>query len=175
MARASFKKRSGTPIGDLVYLLMLWTWMKVDSIGMFARESLKAFSLAQKDALYGLMNREDLNWRRLHYQLAMQAVRSIKAKRESSAFVLDDSIKMRSGKRMPGASSHFDHTCGRCVMGQQVLTLALSCSEGFVPLDNELYISKVKIQALNEPFKDAIPVEHCALCKFTIPLWCRAC
>jgi len=154
LARAGFKKRSGTPISDLVYLLMLWTWLKVDSIGMFARESLKAFSFAQKDALYGLMNREDLNWRRLHYQLAMQAVRSIKAKRESSAFVLDDSIKMRSGKRMPGVSSHFDHTSGRCVMGQQVLTLALSSPEGFVPLDNELYISKVKIQALNEPFKD---------------------
>jgi hypothetical protein len=47
LARAGFKKRSGTPIGELVHLLMLWTWLKVGSIGMFARESLKTFSLAQ--------------------------------------------------------------------------------------------------------------------------------
>jgi DDE superfamily endonuclease len=104
------------------------------------------------------MNREDLNWRRLHYQLAMPAVRSIKTKRETSAFVLDDSIKMRSGKRMPGVSSHFDHTSGRCVMGQQVLTLALNSPEGFAPLDCGLYISNVKVQALNEPFKDGCSV-----------------
>ena len=36
---------------------------------------------------------------------------------------MDDSIKVRHGKKMPGVSSHFDHTAGRKVMGQQVLTL----------------------------------------------------
>ncbi len=29
--------------------------------------------------------------------------------------------------------SYFDHTSGRHVMGQQVLTLGLSCENGFVP------------------------------------------
>jgi hypothetical protein len=36
----------------------------------------------------------------------------------TKAFVLDDSIKIRHGKKMPGVSSHFDHTLGRSVMGQ---------------------------------------------------------
>ncbi len=40
------------------------------------------------------------------------------------------------------------------MMGQQVLTLGLSCEDGFVPLDNELFTSQTKVQALPEPFKD---------------------
>jgi hypothetical protein len=49
----------------------------------------------------------------------------------AKAFVLDDSIKIRHGKKMPGVSSHFDHTLGRPVMGQQVLNLGYSCEHGF--------------------------------------------
>ena len=68
--RSGFRKRSGTPMHELVYGLMLWVWLKVDSIGMFARESLQTFSCAEKDALYDAMNREDVNWRHLHEQVA---------------------------------------------------------------------------------------------------------
>ncbi len=39
-------------------------------------------------------------------------------------------------------------------MGQQVLTLGLSCEQGFVPLDSELFISQTKAIELNEPFAD---------------------
>jgi hypothetical protein len=37
--RAGFRKRSGTPVHERVYCLMLWVWLKVDSIGLFARQS----------------------------------------------------------------------------------------------------------------------------------------
>jgi SRSO17 transposase len=100
------------------------------------------------------MNREDWNWRRLHREVARQAVREMKASSPSSAFVFDDSIRIRHGKKMPGVSSHFDHTSGRHVMGQQVLTLGLSCAEGFVPVDSELFISAVKAQGLHPAFRD---------------------
>jgi hypothetical protein len=39
-------------------------------------------------------------------------------------------------------------------MGQQVLTLGLSCDEGFVPLAGELFISQTKAIELHEPFDD---------------------
>ncbi len=35
-----------------------------------------------------------------------------------------------------------------------MLTLGLSCEDGFVPLDNELFTSQTKVQALATPFKD---------------------
>ena len=55
---------------------------------------------------------------------------------------------------MPGVSSHFDHTLGRLVMGQQVLNLGYSSEHGFVPLDSEIFISNVKAQGLHEDFQD---------------------
>lgn len=152
--RIGFPKRSGTSAHELVYCLMIWVWLKVDSIGMFARESLKTFSCAEKDALYAALNQEDWNWRHLHRDVARQAIRGAKTSSHIRAFVLDDSIQVRHGKKMPGVSSHFDHTSGRHIMGQQVLTLGMSGTEGFVPIDSELFISATKAQELHQPFRD---------------------
>jgi len=153
--RSGFSKRSGTPISDLVYILILWIWLKKDSIAMFAQESLQHFSKAEKDALYSTLNREDLNWRLLNLKVAIKAVQQMPSCTTPKAFVLDDSIKIRHGTKMPGVSSHFDHTLGRSVMGQQVLNLGLSCEHGYVPLDSEIFISDVKAQGLHQEFKDA--------------------
>ncbi|MCF6299327.1 MAG: transposase [Thiomicrorhabdus sp.] len=70
------------------------------------------------------------------------------------AYVLDDSIKKRRGKKMEGVSCHFDHTEGRHVMGQQVLTLGLVTEELFMPLDSQIYVSNSKVQGLIREFKD---------------------
>jgi len=153
--KSGFRKRSGTPISDLIYILVLWVWLKKDSIGMFAQESLLHFTSAEKDALYCTLNREDLNWRQLNLKVAIKAVQQMPPCITPKAFVLDDSIKIRHGKKMPGVSSHFDHTLGRSVMGQQVLNLGLSCEYGYVPLDSEIFISDVKAQGLHQEFKDA--------------------
>ncbi|MCK5359424.1 MAG: transposase [Gammaproteobacteria bacterium] len=150
LRRAGFNKRSGSPIGEVIFTLSLWLWLKKDSIGMFARDSLLGMG---KDVLYDTMNREDLNWRKCHELIAYQAVTSFR-KGIKKAFVVDDSVIQRFGKKMPGISSHFDHTTGRHMMGQQVLTLGLSCDDGFVPLDNELFTSQTKVQALVAPFRD---------------------
>lgn len=153
--KSCFTKRSGTPISDLVYILTLWVWLKKDSIAMFAQESLKYFTHAEKDALYSTLNREDLNWRQLNLKVAIKAVQQMPPCTTAKVFVLDDSIKIRHGKKMPGVSSHFDHTLGRSVMGQQVLNLGLSCEHGYIPLDSEIFISDVKAQGLHQEFKDA--------------------
>lgn len=154
LSRVGFQKRSGTPVNEVMFCLMLWVWLKSNSVAMFARESMSTFSAAGRDALYAAMNREDWNWRRLHLEIARKAVRLMCPAGSTKAFVLDDSIKIRHGKKMPGVSSHFDHTSGLHVMGQQVLTLGLSTACGFVPLDSELFISKVKAQTLRQPFVD---------------------
>ena len=120
---------------------------------MFARESLLSFSSAKKDVLYDLLNREDLNWRRLQLCTAKKLIRQ-EGKSKVRAFVVDDSGKVRRGKKMPGVSSHFDHLTGRCVMGQQVLTFGYASDSQFVPLDNELFISQIKAQPLTNKFKD---------------------
>ena len=154
LERCGFQKRSGVAVNEVVYALALWVWLKVNSVSLFSRESLGTFCAGGKDIMYEAMNREDWDWRALNLRVALQAARQLKRSGTPTAFVLDDSIKSRSGKKMPGVSSHFDHTTGRHVMGQQILTLGLSCAEGFVPLDSELYTSATKVQGLPMPFAD---------------------
>ncbi|WP_259365442.1 transposase [Colwellia sp. BRX10-3] len=55
-----------------------------------------------------------------------------------NVFVIDDTVKIRRGKKMPGVSSRFDYLTGQCVMGQQILTLGVASDEQFVPVDNEI-------------------------------------
>jgi hypothetical protein len=78
---------------------------------MFSRESLLSFSAAKKDALYDLLNREDLNWRKLQLLTAKKVIRDTNSS-TLRAFVVDDPVKIRRGKKMPGVSSHFDHLTG---------------------------------------------------------------
>jgi DDE superfamily endonuclease len=153
--RAGFKKRSGIDISEAVFLLLLWKWLNVASIAMFSRKALGVFSQAKKDVMYDLLKREDINWRELNSQTAKEVYRQNKlGNSRIRAFVLDDSIKTRKGKKMEGVSSHFDHVSGHHVMGQQVLTLGLVTEEAFLPVDSQLFVSKVKAQELVRDYKD---------------------
>ncbi len=153
--RAGFSKRSGVEISEAVFLLLLWKWLNMSSIAMFSRKALGVFSQARKDVMYDLLKREQINWRALNSQTAKAVYQQGNlASSRIKALVLDDSIKARSGKKMEGVSSHFDHVTGRHVMGQQVLTLGLATEETFLPLDSQIFISQVKARELINPYAD---------------------
>lgn len=153
--RAGFTKRSGIGITEAVFLLLLWKWLNMSSIAMFSRKALRTFSKARKDVMYDLLKREEINWRTLNTQAAKAVyLHNRLAGSRVKAFVLDDSIKTRRGKKMEGVSSHFDHVTGRHVMGQQVLTLGLATDEAFLPLDSQIYMSQVKARELIKPYQD---------------------
>lgn len=76
---------------------MLWVWLKVNSVAMFSRDALLSFSATKKDALYDLLNREDVDWRKLQLLTAKKVLKTNKQS-SLSAFVVDDSVKMRRGK-----------------------------------------------------------------------------
>jgi len=152
---AGFTKRSGIEITEAVFLLLLWKWLNMSSIAMFSKKALRTFSMARKDVMYDLLKREQINWRVLNSQTAKAVYQQNKLiVSRVKAFVLDDSIKIRCGKKMEGVSSHFDHVTGRHVMGQQVLTLGLATEEAFLPLDSQIYISQVKARELIHPYED---------------------
>jgi len=64
---------------------------------MFTRECLQGG--VGRDVLYDTMNREDLNWRKFHEQVAHKTVRTFKASGKK-AYVVDDSVKQRFGKKL---------------------------------------------------------------------------
>lgn len=155
IGKAGFSKRSGTGINEVVYLLLIWRWLNVPSISVFAQRAIGLFSQAKKDVLYDLLKREDINWREFNLQTAKRVYSKHSLETDSlKAFVLDDSIKARRGKHMEGVSSHFDHVSNTSVTGHQVLTLGLSTEEAFLPLDSQLSISNVKAHGLFAAFRD---------------------
>lgn len=177
LQRSGFHKRSGIEVSPVLYCLTMWVWLKSSSVSLFARDCLHTFCAAGKDVLYEAMNREDWNWRALHLRVARKALQHLDLPGSVKAFVLDDTIKIRSGKKMPGISSHFDHTTGRHVMGQQVLTLGLSCAQGFVPIDSELFTGKTNVVDLPVPFRDGRSItaqRHRAALRQTKPEMARA-
>ena len=154
--KSGFKKRSGVPVTEAIFLLMLWKWINVSSIAVFCRRSLNTFSTAKKDVMYDLLKREDADWRSLNSQTAKAVYSGCGlASSRLKVFVLDDTMKGRRGKKMEGVSCHFDHTEGRYLMGQQVLTLGLATEDHFLPLDSQLYISQSKPHGLIREFNDA--------------------
>ena len=134
---------------------MVWKWLHVSSIAVFCRSALSLFSRAKKDVLYDFLKREDIHWRKLNLHTARELYRQHALHHSQvRAYVLDDSIKARRGKKMEDVSSHYDHTTNRHVMGQQVLTLGLASEEAFVPLDSQIYVSSKKAQTLNRRHTD---------------------
>ena len=152
---AGFAKRSGFAVTETVFVLMVWKWLNVSSIAIFCRNALSLFSRAKKDMLYDFLKREDIHWRTFNLHTAREVYRQQGLTHSQvKAFVLDDSIKTRRGKKMEDVSSHYDHTTHRHVMGEQVLTLGLATEEAFLPLDSQIYISSKKAQPLNRRHKD---------------------
>ena len=151
---AGFSKRHGIEVTETVFVLMVWKWLNVSSVAMFCRNALGMFSRAKKDVLYDFLKREDINWRKFNMDTAKEVCKQQGlGDSRVKAFVLDDSVKARRGKKMEGVSSHYDHVTNRHVMGQQVLTLGLATDETFLPLDSQLYVSRTKAQALNRSYE----------------------
>ena len=100
-----------------------------------------------------ILNREDLDWRKLQL-LTVKKVLKTSGKNKLNAFVIDDTVKTRRDKKMPGVLNHCDHLTARCVMGQKIVTLGVANDEQFVPVDNGIFINQRKEQALDYQFND---------------------
>ena len=149
------EKRTGYPVKQVVFTLLVWVFLDSYSIRSFMGNLVSNFFTGGKDVLYDFLKREDINWR----SVSMSITKEIYAKNNlvnepEIAFVVDDSIKQRSGKKVEGVSSHFDHTTGRCVMGQQLVQLGLTWSGGYIPVDSQIYIGNKHTQLLNSEFAD---------------------
>lgn len=152
----SKNRRSGYGIERIIYVLLIWAFLKNNSIKMFVDKSLSFFFNGGKDTLYGTMRDEEINWRQISLSTAKEIyVQNNLSSEKETAFVFDDTIKKRSGKTVEGISSHFEHTEGRNVMGHQILELGFAFKDGFLPLDRQIFIGETRTHLLNREFKNA--------------------
>jgi DDE superfamily endonuclease len=129
--------------------LLVWPVLKLSSIHCFCSELcqyLKANAqrpARPEDIIYEFWSNEDINWRGWAREASRRVATEVQlgsvAKR---AFVTDDSIRKRRGKKVEGSSRHYDHTSGTTVAGHQILELGLAGENGFLPVDRQHYMSE---------------------------------
>ena len=95
------------------------------------------------DILYSVMRQEGINWRKMSSELSKNVFsENDLGPAHKRAFVVDDSIKARRGKKVEGSSQHWDHTEGRAIQGHQVVELGMAGENGFLPVARQLFMGK---------------------------------
>ena len=140
-------KTRGFDLKQVMFSILIWPLLNVNSLHFFCGNRLSAFLKGGKDVLYTFLNRQTINWRGYRLHVAKQFYKKHELEREPiRAATFDDTIKHRRGKNVSATSSHFDHTLGKHVMGQQVLEMGLSTPKVYASLDSQIYISEKKVQ-----------------------------
>ena len=156
LAGALSRKRrgDGEPLGHVLCALLTWPLLGLSSIHCLCAQ-LGQILQGQLSVLYDFLGREDICWRGLSSQLARRMIQDNElGPRRHRAFVVDDSVKARSGRKVEGTSCHFDHTEGKTIRGHQVLQLGLAAQGGFVPVEAQIVMSDVHPVDKQKPFKD---------------------
>jgi hypothetical protein len=150
------RRRDGEPLGNLLCALLTWPLLGLQSIHCFCAE-LGQILQGKVSVLYDFLGREDVSWRGLSSQVARRVIQDNDlGPRRHRAFVVDDSVQARAGRKVEGTSCHFDHTEGKTIRGHQVLQLGLASEQGFVPVDAQIVMSDVHPvdKRPDKPFKD---------------------
>lgn len=148
------RRRDGEPLSNVLCALLVWPLLTVKSIHCFCAE-LGQILKGHASVLYDFLGREDICWRGLTSQVARRVLQDNEiGPPKQRAFVVDDSLKARSGRKVEGTSCHFDHTEGKTIKGHQVLQLGVAGEKGFVPLEVQIVMSQSNPVDKNKPFRD---------------------
>jgi len=150
------RRTDGEPLANLLCALLVWPLLQVKSIHCFCAELCQILR-GKVSVLYDFLGREDVNWRGLSSQLARRIFQQNDiGPRRARAFVVDDSIQARAGRKVEGTSCHYDHTQGKTVKGHQILQLGLAGEKGFLPVEVQIVMSDANPvdKPEDKPFKD---------------------
>jgi len=150
------RRRDGEPLANVLCALLVWPLLTLKSIHCFCAQ-LGQILQGQAGVLYDFLGREDICWRGLSSQVARRVLQENElGSPKQRAFVVDDSVQARAGRKVEGTSCHYDHTEGKTVKGHQVLQLGLAAETGFVPLEAQIVMSQSQPvdKPAHKPFKD---------------------
>jgi hypothetical protein len=146
MGRA--RRSDGVPLAQILMTLLVWPVLKLSSVHCFCCELCQYLKLngrrpaRPEDIIYDFWDNEDINWRGWARDASRRIASTVDLGNvKKRAFVADDTIEKRRGKKVEGTSRHFDHTSGTTVAGNQVLELGMAGENGFHPVDRQHYMS----------------------------------
>ena len=155
--RMGFTKRSGDSIEAILYTLFLMPLLQVQSIHFLFEKQLTTLLNGGKDVVYGFMKNQSVNWSLFTMKISHKLYTLLKWDTPTdtkTAFIVDDSLDERYGKKVEATSLHYDHNKGVSIKAHQFLQLGLSYSGGFLPLIGHIFVGKKKRSELSKEFND---------------------
>ena len=157
LKRLGFEKRSGDSIEALLYTLFLMPLLQLRSIYALFDTGFPTLLKGSKDVIYDFMKNQSVNWSLFTLKLAHKFCGLLgweKATEGPTAFVADDTLDERFGRKVEATSLHWDHNKGVSIKGHQFLQLGLANTNGFLPLLGHIFVGKKKRSQQSKEFKD---------------------
>ena len=150
------KKKFGADIPQILFVILICPIVKANSMWAFCSEFLDQLSIGAKDVIYRFLRREDIRWahllKRLAKSFALEHPECFEDE-DACAFVVDDSLKPRTGK-VEASASHWDHNKKQAIRSHQVLSLGIAFGRGFIPLFTQICTGSKKRQQRAKKFQD---------------------
>ncbi len=140
------RRSDAVELPQILITLLVWPVLKSASIHCFCSQLChyikKGAQVIKRpaDVIYDFWGREDINWRKFATKASLRISKELNlGNPQDTAFVVDDSLKPRRGKKVEASSLHHDHNSGRTVQGHQLLELGIVGEGCFVPVDRQIY------------------------------------
>ncbi len=152
------RRSDAVELSQILITLLVWPVLRSNSIHCFCSELCQYIKKASRklkrsaDVIYDFWGREDINWRKFATKASVKISKHLDlGNPENLAFVVDDSLKPRRGKKVEATSLHHDHNSGKTLQGHQLLELGIVGEGSFVPVDRQIFTgSKNAIQKPKE-------------------------
>jgi hypothetical protein len=142
-------KEDGYKLTEIVTVMVLFPLMLLKTVNAFYKSQYEGITQMQKDVIYRLKNNEKMPWRRLLYGVCKKFQQLVNSKGEidsKSAFILDDTPDIRTGRRIENISFVHDHVGGKGKKGSKLgfkkLVLGYHDGKNILPLDFSIHSEK---------------------------------
>ena len=146
---ASAIKGDGYSITEIISVMVMFPLMLLKTVNAFYRSQYDGITQMQKDVIYRLKNNEKMPWRKLLYGVCKKFQQLVNPKGEiapNSAFILDDTPDIRTGRRIENISFVHNHVGGKGKTGSKLgfkkLVLGYHDGKNFLPLDFSIHSEK---------------------------------
>jgi hypothetical protein len=158
--QVGFKKQDGFSALEILTLMLILPLLLLKSVNALYHSDFQKLTNMKESCIYRLKDNEKMPWRQLLLIIAKQFQKLVNANKQlddKSAFILDDTILAKTGRKIEQISWVHDHVAGRksSKLGFKNLTLGLFDGKSFSPLDFTLQAEKPlkKARHRKEQFK----------------------
>ena len=145
LCRANINKKDGYHASHLLFMLIMLPLLKIQTVHTFCNKQWHQWSHVKKDTYYRFKKNITYRWRSFLNYVNQEIFKNIKLSQipqEELAFVIDDTILEKVGKKLENLSYIYDHNVGHSVLGYCIVTLGLFTGNAFYPIDFSYYFTQ---------------------------------